>query len=153
MRVIKVELSDGSDLIIEADLYHKIVGGRVRGGKPKPVLALANPSSKIHWVTAAEHAVLQVLREFPQGLSADDVHKLVSLPLSEASVRQKIYRLTADEPRPALVERVGKGYRYRLTALASTAVFQETGHPTRRYQPHPRQTEDPGVTWASTRLA
>ena len=152
VKTIKLLLRDGSELLMESTLYHDIIDaskgvdghrdghrdghgdGDGHSRPQKTVIGHSRLQKTVIWVTEAERRVIDVLREFPSGISVVDVASL--LDDKPQNVSLKIRSLLKDDPRPAIAERIGSTWRYRLTpqAAESSAIFKVDTHPTRKYR-------------------
>lgn len=84
----------------------------------------------VAWVTELQLRVITLLRHHPEGLKTSEVATLLNWDHSKAT-RQTTGLERRDNGLPQLVERYGKGYRYRLTSYAMTAAYKMTTQPAR----------------------
>lgn len=84
----------------------------------------------VAWVTELQLMVITLLRHHPEGLKTSEVATLLNWDHSKAT-RQTTALERRDNGLPQLVERYGKGYRYRLTSYALTASYKITTQPAR----------------------
>lgn len=92
------------------------------------------PKRWTHYVTPGEMGIIDVVRDFPEGIGTADIFSLLEGEKSIASCSQKIHRLRVHDARPPLLEWADNTITYRLTQMARNSDLIVTRLPAYHYK-------------------